>query len=158
MIPTYLPLLAAGHSVFGHTHTLLLFRQLIDARLLCNTRRTLTGVLAFIPGAERRVHDADHQFFQCTRWEPDALFDLLTRRLVREIAVVLPGCQLRVCVDGFLCAVGQTTPAGYSTHKSATSRDGTDGLPRWNLGGFIKDDEIEQWMFGIKILCNRKRS
>jgi len=85
MVPTYLTLLATCQSVFNQTRTFRLFRQLVDAWLLCTTRRTITGVLAFIPGAERRVHDAYHHFFQCAHWDPDELFDLLTCRLVRAL-------------------------------------------------------------------------
>lgn len=85
MVPTYFTLLAACQPVFIQQRTFAVFRQLVDAWVLCTTRRTITGLLAFIPGGERRAHDAYHHFFQQAIWETEALFDLLTRVMVRAL-------------------------------------------------------------------------
>ena len=78
MVHAYCTLLAVCQPVFAQSRTYQLFCQLVDAWVLCTTRRTINGLLAFIPGAERRVHDAYHHFFQSARWDPDELFAQLT--------------------------------------------------------------------------------
>ncbi|MHB0934972.1 MAG: transposase [Armatimonadota bacterium] len=98
MVPTYSTLLAACQPFFVPRRTFVLFCQLVDAWLLCPTRRTITGLVAGIPGADRRAHDAYHHLFQAAVWEPDELFDGLTGRLVRTL-----------CPDGVLtCDIDDT--------------------------------------------------
>lgn len=99
MVPAYDTLLAACQPLFAQSRTHRLFCQLVTAWVLCTTRRTITGLLAFIPGAERRVHDAYHHFFQCALWEPDDLFEVLTRRIVRTVC---PSGALTFDVDDTL--------------------------------------------------------
>jgi len=83
MVPTYDTLLAACQPLFAQSRTHRVFCQLITAWILCTTRHTITGLLACIPGAERRVHDVYHHFFQCACWEADDLFDVLLVWIVR---------------------------------------------------------------------------
>lgn len=85
MVHTYLSLLATCQPLFAQSRTAGVFCQLMDAWVLCTTRRTITGLLAFIPGTERQVHDTYHHFMQSAKWQFDDLFDLLTRRIVRTL-------------------------------------------------------------------------
>lgn len=99
MFHSYDTILRACQPLFSQSRTYRLFRQLVDAWLLCTTRRTITGMLAFIPVAERRYHDAYHHFFQSSVWTPDALFDLLSRQIVRTLC---PSGHLTLDIDDTL--------------------------------------------------------
>ena len=99
MVPIYFTLLAACQPVFLQARTHQVFCQLVTAWMLCTTRRTVSGVIAFIPKAERRAHDTYHNFFQCAVWSVDDLFDLLLRLLVRHVC---PGDYLTLDLDDTL--------------------------------------------------------
>ncbi len=66
----------------------MLFQQLVTAWVLCTTRRTVSGLLPFIPAAERWAYDAYHRFQSHAVWEPALLIDALLRVLARTAALV----------------------------------------------------------------------
>lgn len=60
-----------------------LFARLLTGWVLCTTRRTITGILAFADPDGVRAHDAYHRFFPDARWDPRALWRVLAQILIR---------------------------------------------------------------------------
>ena len=130
MVQSYLTLLGCCQPVFVQARTFALFRQLVDAWVLCTTRRTVTGLLPFIPAAERRAHDAYHHFFQHAVWEPDLLFDLLLRGLVRAL---LPDGRLTLDLDDTLHHKTGRQVVGAGWWRDAVRSTGPQTVTAWGL-------------------------
>lgn len=130
MVQTYLTLLGMCQPVFLQARTFELFRQLVDAWLLCTTRRTITGLLPFIPAAERRAHDAYHYFFHQARWDPDLLFDLLLRVLVRT---VFPDGRLTLDLDDTLHHKTGRRVVGAGWWRDAVRSTAAHPVTAWGL-------------------------
>jgi hypothetical protein len=130
MIHSYDTLLAACQSVFLQARTYALFRQLVEAWVLCTTRRTLTGLLPFIPAAERRAHDAYHYFFRRALWNPDLLFDVLLRVLVRTQC---PDGRLPLDLDDTLHHKTGRKVDGAGWWRDAVHSTGTRTVTAWGL-------------------------
>ncbi len=60
-----------------------LFARLLTGWVLCTTRRTITGILAFADPEGWRSHDAYHRFFPDACWDPGALWRVLAQILIR---------------------------------------------------------------------------
>lgn len=130
MVHSYLTLLAACQPVFPQVRTFALFRQLVEAWLLCTTRRTVTGLLPFIPATERRAHDAYHYFFRQAVWEADLLFDLLLRVLVRAF---FPEGRLPLDLDDTLHHKTGRHVVGAGWWRDAVRSTGTHTVTAWGL-------------------------
>jgi len=130
MVQTYLTLLGVCQSVFVQARTGARFRQLVEAWVLCTTRRTLTGLLPFIPAAERHVHDAYHHFFQHAVWEPDLLFDGLLRVLVRRCC---PDGRLTLDLDDTLHHKTGRKVVGAGWHRDAIRSTAHQTVTAWGL-------------------------
>jgi hypothetical protein len=59
-----------------------IFTQLTAGWILCNVRRTVTGMLTFADPVGERAHDAFHRFFPDARWSMAGLWRILARMLI----------------------------------------------------------------------------
>ena len=59
------------------------FLRLLTGWVLCTGRRTITGIIPFADPGSIRSHDAYHRFFSKASWDPQRLWELLARMLVR---------------------------------------------------------------------------
>jgi hypothetical protein len=59
------------------------FLRLLTGWVLCTGRRTITGIFPFADPERIRSHDTYHRFFSRARWDPERLWELLARLLVR---------------------------------------------------------------------------
>lgn len=134
MVHSYLTLLAACQPVFLQTRTFGLFRQLVDAWLLCTTRRTITGLLPFIPAAERRGHDAYHYFFRQALWDPDLLFNLLLHKLV---CALCPDGRLTLDLDDTLHHKTGRRVAGTGWWRDAVHSTAAHPFTAWGLNVIV---------------------
>ena len=60
-----------------------IFSRLMTGWILCTARRTITGILPFADPDFQHAHDAYHRFFPDSRWDINALWQILTRILVK---------------------------------------------------------------------------
>lgn len=63
-----------------------IFLALVTGWVLCTGRRTITGMVPFADPEGRHAHDAFHRFLPQARWDPTALWKLLTVLLVNTFA------------------------------------------------------------------------
>ena len=59
------------------------FLRLVTGWVLCTGRRTITGIIPFADPGRIRSHDTYHRFFSKAVWDPERLWELLARLLVR---------------------------------------------------------------------------
>lgn len=59
-----------------------LFQQLVNAWVLCPTRRTVCGMIRLVDPDERRAHDAYHRLLRAARWSLSGLWGALVRVVV----------------------------------------------------------------------------
>lgn len=130
MVHSYVTLLAACHPVFLQRRTFVLFQQLAEAWILCTTRRTITGLLPFIPAAARRAHDADHYVFRAAPWDPDLLFDILLRVLGRAL---VPDGQLTLDLDDTLHHKTGRRVVGAGWWRDAVRSTAAHTVTAWGL-------------------------
>jgi len=134
MVHTYFTLMAVCQPVFLQLRTFALFQQLVEAWLLCTTRRTTTGLLPFMPAAARRAHDAYHYFFRQALWDPDLLFDLLLRVLVRALC---PDGQLTLDLDDTLHHKTGRRVAGTGWWRDAVHSTAAHTVTAWGLNVIV---------------------
>ena len=60
-----------------------IFTRLTAGWILCNVRRTVTGMLPFTDPANEHAHDAYHRFFPDARWNMAKLWRILTGILIK---------------------------------------------------------------------------
>lgn len=77
----WLALLALASPVFTRP-AFRLFQQLATAWVLCPTRRTITGMIGFIPPQDRQAHDAYHRLLRAARWSLCELWGALVRAVI----------------------------------------------------------------------------
>jgi hypothetical protein len=71
--------------VFTHPTTQV-FLRLTVGWILCNTRRTITGILPFADPSGLRSHDIYHRFFPDAHWDLSATWNRLAGFLIRTFA------------------------------------------------------------------------
>jgi len=62
------------------------FLRLTIGWILCNNRRTITGILPFADPSGLRSHDIYHRFFPDAHWDLSAMWNLLAGFLIRTFA------------------------------------------------------------------------
>lgn len=75
---------AAGPVFTGPSS--LLFRELLEAWVLCPCRRTVTGMLGMLEPHPRRAHDAYHRFLRAGAWSLKGLWRVVAEILVATLA------------------------------------------------------------------------
>ena len=81
-ISTWTSFLQQFLSIFTQP-TRVIFTQLTTGWILCNVRRTVTGMLPFADPDGERTHDAFHRFFPDARWSMVTLWRILAGILIK---------------------------------------------------------------------------
>ncbi len=117
-----------------------IFTQLATGWILCNVRRTVTGMLPFADSANEHAHDAYHRFFPDARWSIAGLWQILARIL---IATFCRKGTITLALDDTLFHHSGKKVNGAGYWRDAVRSTKTKNVSAWGLNLVVLTLQIQ---------------
>ena len=117
-----------------------IFTRLASGWILCNVRRTVTGMLPFADPANEHAHDAYHRFFPDARWSMAGLWRTLTRIL---IATFCRKGTITLALDDTLFHHSGKKVNGAGYWRDAVRSTKTKNVSAWGLNLVVLTLQIQ---------------
>jgi len=117
-----------------------IFTQLATGWILCNVRRTVTGMLPFADPANEHAHDAYHRFFPDARWSIAGLWQILARIL---IATFCRKGAITLALDDTLFHHSGKKVHGAGYWRDAVRSTKTKNVSAWGLNLVVLTLQIQ---------------